>query len=324
MNARANFLAILAAVAVLAVLPSSLSTYSVYVLCSWMVFSIAAMGLNLTLGFAGQVSLAQAAFMGIGAYTTALMTMAGIPWPLAMIAAAVECFLIGLVLGYPALRVQHHFLAFVTLAFNALVFLVLRNEEWLTGGTYGVVGIPRPSVLGFSTNQQTGFYYVVFGFFLVLSAVLYGILRSPWGRAFQALRENPIRANSLGVDIRRMTLLAFAIGSAYGGIAGGLLGQLVQFIDPNSFTLTISLKVLLMVIVGGAGYFFGPYLGALLVILMPEFLRFTEGYYLMLYALLVIVLMISCPKGLLGIVDRIKLSIKLRQNPSATAWEQGK
>ena len=122
---------------------------------SWLIFSIAAMGLNLTLGYAGQVSLAQAAFMGIGAYTTALMTIAGIHWIIAAPCRdARSASSSASPLGYPALRVQHHFLAFVTLAFNTLVFLVLRNEEWLTGGSLGLAGIMRPSFFGISTHVE--------------------------------------------------------------------------------------------------------------------------------------------------------------------------
>ncbi|MEY9200078.1 branched-chain amino acid transport system permease protein [Sinorhizobium fredii] len=315
---------LVAGLAILILLPFTQSNYGVFVLCSWLVYSISAMGLNLTLGYAGQVSLAQASFMGIGAYTTALMTMAGVPWPAAMIAAMVLCFVIGFLLGYPALRVQHHFLAFITLAFNALVVLMLRNEEWLTGGTYGIVGIPRPELFGLQTQKPLAFYFFVLALFVLMAVALYAIIRSPWGRAFKALRENPIRANSLGVDIRKTTLLAFAIGSSYGGLAGSLLAQLTQFIDPHSFGLTISLKVLLMVIVGGAGFFFGPILGALLIVLAPEFLRFTEGYYLMIYATLVIVLMVFCPTGLLGLVERSRTALKLRQNPNAPTWEAGR
>lgn len=300
-----NLILILLGIAALIAAPLGQGNYVIYVLCSWLIFSIAAMGLNLTLGYAGQVSLAQAAFMGIGAYTSALLTMAGWHWILAAPAAMALCFVIGLALGYPALRVQHHFLAFVTLAFNTLVFLVLRNEEWLTGGSLGLVGIMRPSFLGFDTMPQLHFYYFTLVVFLIVAALFWGLVRSPWGRAFRALRENPIRANSLGVDIRRMTLLAFAIGSSLGGLAGALAAPLVQFIDPPAFSLMHSLKILLMVVVGGSGYFFGPILGAGIVIVMPEFLRFTEGYYLMIYAATVLVLMIFCPTGLIGLGKRI-------------------
>src|SRR5690606_29218367 len=162
-------IAILLLLSVLA--PIGQGNYIIYVLTSWLIFSIAAMGLNLTLGYAGQVSLAQASFMGIGAYTTALITMAGVHWILAAAASMGLCFLVGLGLGYPALRVQHHLLAFVTLAFNTLVFLVLRNEEWLTGGSFGIVGIPRPGFFGIETTKQLSFYYFTLIVFLVVAVL---------------------------------------------------------------------------------------------------------------------------------------------------------
>lgn len=293
--------------------PLGQGNYIIYVLCSWLIFSIAAMGLNLTLGYAGQISLAQAAFMGIGAYITALMTMAGVHWLLAAVCSMSAGFVIGLVLGYPALRVQHHFLAFVTLAFNTLVFLVLRNEDWLTGGSLGLVGIPRPVFGPLDTMQQLPFYYFVVVCFLITAGAMAWMLKSPWGRAFKALRENPIRANSLGLNTTRMTLLAFAIGSAMGSLAGALQAPLVQFIEPGSFTLILSLKILLMVIVGGSGYFFGPILGAGLVVLLPEMLRFTEGYYLIIYALLVLVVMIFSPQGLIGLGQKFMVAFRPRE-----------
>ena len=293
--------------------PFGLKSYGIYLMSMWLIYSAAAMGLNLTLGYAGQVSLAQAAFMGIGAYTTAILMKLGVPFFYTFALAGVLCFLVGLLLGYPALRVQHHFLAFVTLGFNALVWLVFRNEEWLTGGTYGLMGFPRPVWFGISMASPARFYFFTLGIFVVLVALMWWIVRSPWGRAFQALRENPVRADSLGVDIRGMTLLAFAIGSSYAGMAGALFAPLVEFIDPMSFTLTSSLKILLMVVVGGSGYFSGPILGALLVILLPEWMRFSEGLYLMLYSALVIILMAFCPSGLFGLADRAMTWYRARQ-----------
>lgn len=299
--------------AALLIAPIGQGNYIIYTLSSWLLFSIAAMGLNLTLGYAGQVSLAQAGFMGIGAYITALMTLAGIHWIFAVVASVSTCFVVGLLLGYPALRVQHHFLAFVTLAFNTLLFLVLRNEEWLTGGSFGLVGMPRPDFFGISTARNLQFYYFSVVCFLFAAGIMWWILRSPWGRAFKALRENPIRAESLGLKIRRQTLLAFAIGSAFGGLAGAMQSPLVQFIEPHSFGLIHSLKLLLMVVVGGSGYFFGPMLGAAVVILLPEVLRFTEGYYLIIYSALVIVLMVYSPGGLIGLGHKLYDKLKPTQ-----------
>ncbi|WP_046862839.1 branched-chain amino acid ABC transporter permease [Microvirga massiliensis] len=299
-------LLILVLIVLAIVAPIGQGNYIIYVMASWLILSIAAMGLDLTLGYAGQISLAQASFMAIGAYITALLSLAGWHWITAMPLGLLACFVVGLVLGYPALRVKGHFLAFVTLAFNTLVFLVLRNEEWLTGGTYGLVGIPRPNFGLFSTMRSLPFYYFTLAVTVIAALAMWGVVRSPWGRAFKALRENPIRAESLGVDTRRITLLAFAIGSMYGGLAGSLIAPLVQFIEPGSFSLAHSLRILLMVIVGSAGYFFGPFLGAAVVILLPEFLRFTGGYYLIIYAVLVIVMLVFVPSGLIGIWARIR------------------
>jgi len=313
---------LLIGLALLILAPIGQGRYIVYTLTSWLVFSIAAMGLNLTLGYAGQISLAQSAFMAVGAYITALLTLNGIHWIVAMPIAVLSSFVLGLLIGFPALRVKGHFLAFVTLAFTTLVFLVLRNEDWLTGGPYGLSGMPRPDFGLFNTGKNINFYYFTVFIFVIFSLLMYQIVRSPWGRAFKGLRENEIRAESLGVNTRRITLLAFAIGSAAGGLAGSLMTPLVQFIEPGSFALLHSLRILLMVIVGGAGFFFGPVVGAGVVIMLPEVLRFTEGYYLMIYAVTVVVLIVFCPKGLVGLGEIISRKI-LKKKEVRKDFEQG-
>jgi branched-chain amino acid transport system permease protein len=229
---------------------------------------------------------------------------AGIAFWLVLPAAALACFAIGLILGFPALRVQHHYLAFATLGFNVLVFLFLRNEEWLTGGTFGLSGIPRPSLFGHELDGALAFFYLVYASTLVLALVLALILRSPWGRAFACLRDNPIRAESLGINITAYTLLAFAIGAACGGIGGAYFAALVQYIEPGSFTVATSLSMLLGVIVGGSGRFFGPVVGSIVVILLPEWLRFAQNWYLAVFGFAVVALMIWLPGGVLSITDR--------------------
>jgi len=305
---------LIAAAAVAAFLlaaPFLFKPYGVFILSTWAVMSIAAIGLNLTLGYAGQISLAQAAFVGIGAYITAYLTTRGWPFWSTYLLGGVSCFAIGWLLGYPALRVQHHYLAFVTLSFATLLFLVMRNEEWLTKGVYGISGIPRPALLGWPARSPLAFYFFCLGVLALVSAATWWLVRSPWGRAFTALRENPIRADSLGVDTRRYTLMAFAIGSALGGIAGVLYAPLVQFIEPTAFNLNLSLNLLLMVMVGGSGYFLGPFLGAAVSVLLPEWMRFgSEGLYLIFYAIAVMVLMAFCPSGLLGLAERARRAMR--------------
>jgi branched-chain amino acid transport system permease protein len=301
-------LAVLAAALVL-VAPQFLKNYGIYLLTYWLVFIIATMGLNLTIGYAGQKSLGHAAFFGIGAYTVAILMKAGFSFWLGLPAAALICFITGLILGFPALRVQAIYLAFATLGFNTAIWLVMRNEEWLTGGTFGINNIARPSLFGYSLEGNLPYYYFVLAVTLVLAGLLWGLLRSPWGKAFTALRDNPIRAESLGVNIRNYTLLSFAIGAVYAGIAGALFASLVQFIEPAPFNVAASIMLYLMVVVGGAGYFLGPVIGAAAGVVLPEWLRDVPGvsnWYLPIFGASVVFLMVWLPDGLLSIPDRIR------------------
>jgi branched-chain amino acid transport system permease protein len=291
----------------LALAPLGLKNYGIYLLTLWCVYVMAGMGLNLTVGYAGQMSIGHAAFLGIGAYSAAILMKLGISFWFVLPVAAINCFAVGLALGFPALRVQHHYLAFATLGFNMLVYLFIRNEEWLTGGTFGISGLQRPKLFALSLDGALAFFYFTFASTILLSLALWWLIRSPWGRAFAALRDNPIRAESLGVNIMAYTLLAFAIGAAFAGIAGAYFAALVQFIEPGPFHLTTSLMMLLMVIVGGSGRFFGPMLGAAIVILLPEWLRFLRDWYLVIFGLAVVALMIWLPGGLLSIPERLRL-----------------
>ncbi|MGJ4967824.1 MULTISPECIES: branched-chain amino acid ABC transporter permease [unclassified Bradyrhizobium] len=327
MSKHSRLLLVALAVVVIAgliIIPMNFNRYGLYILSQWAVMTIAAMGLNLTLGYAGQVSLAQGAFVGIGAYGAAILTTHGWPLIAALGLVILICFIVGWLLGYPALRVQHHYLAFVTLAFSTLAFLVFRNESWLTNGIYGISNIPRPDIFGFPTRKPLPFYYLCLGSLGLVTLAMWWLIRSPWGRAFMALRENPIRAQSLGIDTRRYTLMAFAIGSVLGGISGVLYAPLTQYVDPVPFNLQLSLDLLMMVIVGGAGFMLGPFLGAMIAVLLPEWLRFAEGYYLMLYAAAVIVLLIYSPSGILGILDRYLSSRRTQAASALRAAAQSK
>jgi branched-chain amino acid transport system permease protein len=303
----------------LLVAPQFLKNYGLYLLTYWLIFIIATMGLNLTVGYAGQKSLGHAAFFGIGAYTVAILMKAGFSFWLGLPAAAVICFCVGVILGFPALRVQAIYLAFATLGFNTAVWLVMRNEEWLTGGTFGINNIARPKILGWSLEGNLAYYYFTLGVTLVMASMLWGLLRSPWGKAFTALRDNPIRAESLGIDIRNYTLLSFAIGAAYAGVAGALFASLVQFIEPAPFTVGASIMMYLMVVVGGPGYFLGPVLGAAVGVILPEWLRFAQAWYLFVFGAAVVLLMIWLPDGLLSIPDRLRAKRQARLASAARA-----
>jgi branched-chain amino acid transport system permease protein len=282
---KLHLAALLAVLLVLLAVPPFLKNYGIYLFTYWLVFVIATMGLNLTIGYAGQKSLGHAAFFGIGAYTVAILMKAG----------------------------------FATLGFNTAIWLVMRNEEWLTGGTFGINNIARPSLAGLPLDKSLAYYYFVLAVAILLGALLWRLLQSPWGKAFTALRDNPIRAESLGVNIRHYTLLSFAIGAAYAGVAGALFGSLVEFIEPASFNVGQSIMMYLMVVVGGAGYFFGPLLGAAVGVLLPEWLRFAQAWYLFVFGLSVVALMLWLPDGLLSIPDKLRERRLAREAGAARA-----
>lgn len=305
-----NIIFVAACAGILLVSPQFLKNYGVYLFTYWLIFVIATMGLNLTVGYAGQKSLGHAAFFGIGAYTVAILLKAGFSWWLGMPVAVALCFIAGLVVGFPALRVQTIYLAFATLGFNTAIYLVMRNEEWLTGGTFGINGIARPEVFGLSLKGGLAYYYFVLACAAIMVGLLWGLLHSPWGKAFTALRDNPIRAESLGIDTRRYTLMSFAIGATYAGVAGVLFASLVDFIEPGPFAVGASIMMYLMVVVGGSGYFWGPLVGAAVGVVVPDWIRDAapalSNWYLPLFGAVVVLMMVWLPDGLLSLPDRLK------------------
>ncbi len=239
-------------------LPFSFEQYKLYVATLVLVYITMAIGLNLTLGYAGQISLAHAAFMSIGAYAVAILGRFGVPFEVGLLLGAVLSFLLGVVVGFPALRVRHHFLAMVTLGFNVIAFLILRNWKSFTGGSLGIAGIARPVLGALDFRSDHAFYVYVLGWTGLVVGSAWWVLHSRWGRAFRAIRENEMRAEVVGVNLRTYKLLAFAIGAGYAGIGGALFAPLLGYIDPNAFTIDRSIQFLMMVVIGGLGRFAGP------------------------------------------------------------------
>jgi branched-chain amino acid transport system permease protein len=291
-------------VGLLALVPLGFEQYKLYVASLTLVYLVLAIGLNLTLGYAGQISLAHGAFMAFGSYGVAIVGGRGLPFELGLALGVALAFGWGLLVGFPALKVKHHFLAMVTLGFNIMVFLVLRNWESLTGGNFGISGIARPAWGPLSFASDRAYYVYMLAWAAAVVGSAYWILTSRWGRAFRAIRENEMRAEALGVSLRDYKLMAFAIGAAYAGVGGALFAPLLGYIDPGAYTLDRSIQFLMMVVMGGLGRFEGPFIGATLVTVLPEVLRASEGLYLVIYALAVVLMMLFMPKGLVGVWDR--------------------
>ncbi len=256
-----------------------------------------ALGLNLITGFCGQVSLGHAAFFGAGAYAAALVTTAGHPFPLAVLAALGAAGSLGLVVGLASLRVRDDFLAITTMGAGFLFLGFVRKQEWL-GGEFGIPGILPPF-----TPAGMAALAVVVALLSWLGSV--AVRRSWMGRIFLAIARDEEAAISIGIDTARFKLAAFLLGTASAGVAGAIYAHVVQLIVPDAFGFIQSITVLAMVVVGGIGSSLGAVLGALLLTMLPELFRFVDTYKLLVYGGLLILVMHLSPDGLVGIGRRI-------------------
>jgi len=270
------------------------------------VYAIATLGLNFTLGLTGQLSLAQAAFWGIGAYTSALITVRyEVPFWIGLPAAAAVAALFGVMLGFPSFKLSGHYLAMTTIGFGIIVRLVLQNWQELTGGADGIGGIPAPSLGVLDVDNNFKYYYFALAFLLILALVAYKIQHSRAGRAFQAIRENEMAAEATGVNTNRYKLIAFLFSALYGGIAGSLYAHSAGYISPDTFSFDQSVVFMVMLVLGGSGSIPGTLIGATLLTFLPEWLRFLKSSYMAVYGAGVMFMMIFFPTGLWGLLEMI-------------------
>jgi branched-chain amino acid transport system permease protein len=262
----------LAFVLVLFTLPLWGSDYMLAMACIVGIHVIATLGLNLTTGNAGLISLSHGAFLGVGCYTVAWLAKQGVPFYLTLPAAGLLTATLGLIVGLPSLRVKGIYLAVATLAAHFILTFVFREWEPVTGGVPGT-NIPRANLFGFEFIGDRRNFYLIFVVAFVAALGARNLARTHFGRAFVAVRERDFSAEILGVNLLRTKLLAFAIGAFYAGVAGGLLGYFYGAITPEYFVLTLSVFYLAAVIVGGLGTVLGCVLGALFMTFVPELLR---------------------------------------------------
>ncbi len=290
--------------AALLALPWGVGGYVTYLLTLTFIYALVAIGMNLLTGLAGQISLGHAAFFAIGAYATGLLTQRGLlPFPLALLAAALLSTGIGALAALPALRLRNLYLAIATLGFGTVVQKALFEWRGLTGGGAGLELAP-PHIAGLVLNNGRALYYVALA---VLALGLWcagNVARMRTGRAMLMLRDSEIAAGTLGIGIARFRVAAFALSTFYAAIAGGLYAYLVRYINPESFGLGLSISFLGMVVVGGLGSRAGPVLGAVFFVLLPEAFRGIKDAPGLVFGLALVLAMIFLPRGLAGIAPR--------------------
>jgi len=272
------------------------------------IYTILTLSLNLPIGYAGLLSLAQAAFYGIGAYAmTLLMMNQGFSFLGAMAAAIILSSILSILVSYPSIRLKGDYFILASLAFQIIIFTILYNWTDLTRGPYGIPGIPRPEVLGIRFDNLYKFFALSGGIALIIFLITKRLYSSSFGLVLKAIREDELSAISIGKNVKRFKILAFAISSGITAIAGALYASYVTYIDPTSFNLDESIFILSIVIVGGSGNMRGPIIGTLLMLLLPEGLRLigipdsvAANVRQIIYAMILILLMRFRPQGLAG------------------------
>ncbi len=285
------------------------NTYWQHVFGVALIGAILALGLQLLVGMAGLLSLGQGAFYGIGAYVSAELTLRfGIPFALALLAAGSAAAVTSLLL-VPIVRLPGSSLAVATLGFNIIIYLVLLNEDWATGGSYGLLNVPSPHLFGVEFKTERDLYFLILAVAALVYFALYRLTHSRFGRALKAISQDEDAARACGISVTRYKSKCFLVAAFTAGIAGSLYAHHARYLNPSDFTFNKSIEILIMVVVGGLGSLPGAAIGAFVVVLAPELLRSSGELRLILFGALVVILMGISRGGIAGaasmVVDRI-------------------
>ena len=290
--------------------PTVLDDYITSQLTFICMYSVATVGLMLLTGYTGQVSMGHAAFFGIGAFTSAILSSKGVPFVLALPSAGLLAGVVGIFIGLPALRLSGLYLAIATMGFGFIVEEILVRWESLTRGNMGMI-VDSPSIGPLIFESETSYYYLTLIVLILTILAARNILRSPTGRAMIAIRDSEVAAQAMGISMAKYKTMAFAISAFFTGVAGSLYAHKLTFINPESFTILVSIEFLAMIIIGGLGSLHGAVFGAAFIIFLPQLIIMTKDYmpkYLadqtglepVLYGLMIILFILFEPMGIYG------------------------
>lgn len=264
-------------VAAMLLAPWVVSEYLLAQLRLIFIYATVGLGLMLLAGFTGLFSIGHAAFLGVGAYTQAVLTGAGWPFPIALLCAGGLSAAVGMVVGLPALRVKGIYLGIATLSFGFIVEEIFARWEGVTGGNSGM-HLSAPKLFGWKVESGEGFYFLCLAIVIAATLLILNLLRSPTGRAFVAIRDSEVSAQSMGIHLARYKTMSFAISAALAGVGGALYAHELKFISPDQFSILQSIDLLLMVVIGGLGSVHGAFLGAIFLISMPQLIAAAKDY----------------------------------------------
>jgi branched-chain amino acid transport system permease protein len=303
-----NKIVLAVVIVALLIIPQVLSSYIVYVVTLAMLFCMLTASYDLMTGYTGPLSFCPAAFYGLGAYTSALLTLkAGMSFWLALPISTVFVFGFAACVGYPALKLRGHYFAVTTFFFGHFMYLVFLNSRNITKGPLGLGGIrPPDSIFGIDFSSMTAMYYLILVFGALMVAFLFTIVNSGVGRMLVSIRENEDLAEASGVNTAFFKVIAFSISGGLAGMTGSLFAHFFRLLHPSTFSWMTSEMIVIMFLVGGSGTIIGPIIGAGVVTLVLELMRFAPELRFIIWSILLIVILLIEPRGLAGMYARIR------------------
>ena len=272
------------------------------------IYCLITIGLSLLMGYGGQISLGQAAFYGIGAYVSAILTVHFElnPW-FCMVVGVLVAAGVAVLVGVPSLKLKGHYLAMATLAFGIIVFIVFNEEMELTGGPDGMSGIPGLSIFGFEFDSVKKFYYLVWFFVFAAFIFTINVIQSRTGRALRAIHISEAASSAMGINVAQLKILVFVYSAILASLAGSLYAHYLNFINPSTFDLFFSIKLVIMIALGGMHYIWGAIVGAFVVTFLSfEWLHFFEEFEVIVYGVILLLVTVFLPHGLVGIPGIVK------------------
>jgi branched-chain amino acid transport system permease protein len=282
--------------------------YLLHIIIITGIYIILSLSLNIIVGYTGLPNLGHAAFSCVGAYTSAVLTLNfGLsPW-LGLIIGGCTSSLLGFFIGVPSLRLKGDYLALSTFGFGVIIYSIVKNWSSVTRGPMGLPNLPSFSVFNYRLTSDWSYLFLVAFFVFLTYFAIRRIINAPFGRVLRGIREDEVASQAMGKNVNRYKIIVFIIGAFFAGIAGSLYAHYITFIDPSSFTVMESITVLLMVVFGGMGSLYGSLVGAIILVIFPEALRFFDiptsvaaPLRQLIYGLMLIILMLKRPQGLLG------------------------
>lgn len=321
MNSKSKKIIPIIFIVIALILPLIIKSTYVILLFNFMgLYMISVSGLDLLFGYTGQISLGHAAFYGIGAYTTAILTTKfGVPAILAVFFSLFVAAVFGILLAVPACKLVGHFLALLTIAFGQLFYQFVANFSSISGGFSGINFIPEISFFGLELNTNVHYFYFILVLVIMALYIKQAIVHSSYGRSLIAIRENIHAADGAGVNVVSRKISVFAISAVFTALTGSIYACMVGFISPETFTQNQSIIFLTMLLLGGMGHFIGPLLGAVIVTIIKEYLQGFGTYQMLIYGLIIIVVVLFAPNGLVGLYGSIKEKLRQRKRRGTDA-----